>query len=758
MLLLRPRRRVGGDGKGKEEKKVATALTGWQLDNARIAAWIGEAYKTPNSTSAQGLLNIAADALQTLEKSFTDLKQSIPVEVKQTAERLQSVRISVFTRTPSPGGGGGGGKQAQAAGEAGQGDLEKQTTFDCAKESESASRLGDQDFNSLIGMAREKNQFVLSFMYPFVYPFLFPEGKGILLYGPPGTGKTVISKAAARQLQQFIGPNIPILFYALTGSQLKGAYVGQTEKNIEAAFDCAEEKAGNQGTSIIFLDEVEVLGGKRGASKDAGLNASVTSLLTAIDGVKQRTHIRVIAATNRPWDLDEAFLSRFPLKIFVDTPGDVARRQLIYSELAKFYTRGLPREVWELDKLVKQSTSKQETLQIKNAAAIELRNKAIKFVNEFFTRFNMPAPFEIVANDQTLVANVSKFTLDQLEQQKTVIDLIKHPGDYKKFGSNLVFIKDANSKERLVDQVVAWTGMSKAGETRLYSTFKTAQGREKLDKFLAQAGKQAQNDAKSDFGYSNRDLVNLIQQAIRNAGLRAFTEPLKIQNSKTGCWIQPVNCDKTENEPCTPCDLNQYQRFILRAQPLKLEDFERAFQYVTSSINGAQYVDYVYYMFYDEQAVKEKESLTVQPAPTVLPTAPANQFEKLAVSLTDFYTKPSSLFKYVNNLMNDILVRNRPAFSKELVSALSTKFSSSSEELKQFVQEGISALTSIKSLEALTSAFAKNASTPEGRAFYEQLGRPREEVREVKEGGNRPLKRAQVPRRSSRIHVRAQKR
>jgi hypothetical protein len=89
-------------------------------------------------------------------------------------------------------------------------------------------------FSDVAGMIKEKDILKSSLIYPLTYPNLYPKtAKGILLYGPPGTGKTFIVKAAVNELQK-TDPNIAVLFFAPSPGDLKGKYVGETEKKIEA--------------------------------------------------------------------------------------------------------------------------------------------------------------------------------------------------------------------------------------------------------------------------------------------------------------------------------------------------------------------------------------------------------------------------------------------------------------------------------------------------------------------------------------------
>jgi SpoVK/Ycf46/Vps4 family AAA+-type ATPase len=189
-------------------------------------------------------------------------------------------------------------------------------------------------FNDIAGLEDVKQAMETGYILPFKYPGLFPTVvRGILLYGPGGTGKSLMAKAASKELGKSIA------FYAPTPGELKGKYEGETEKNIAAVFDCAsraiESEFSQYTAAIIFLDEVDSIGGKRG--DDASMTRSVNALLQAMDGIKSNAKVSVLAATNLPSSLDSALLSRFTTTIFIDLPDPIAIEYIIRSELAKLY-------------------------------------------------------------------------------------------------------------------------------------------------------------------------------------------------------------------------------------------------------------------------------------------------------------------------------------------------------------------------------------------------------------------------------------
>ena len=199
-------------------------------------------------------------------------------------------------------------------------------------------------YDDVIGLESQKDQIEHSFVFPLLYPNLYPKvSKGILIYGPPGTGKTLIVKAAVNQLQSR-SSDVGVLYFTPSPGDLKGKYVGETEKKIEEWFMCASQKAcdqerdcnGKKFISIIFMDEIDSIARDR-SQDSSGLAAnSVNTLLQMMDGINSKENVAVIGATNYPWDLDSAILRRFDTQILIGLPEREDKKKLLDYEVNRY--------------------------------------------------------------------------------------------------------------------------------------------------------------------------------------------------------------------------------------------------------------------------------------------------------------------------------------------------------------------------------------------------------------------------------------
>lgn len=194
-------------------------------------------------------------------------------------------------------------------------------------------------FDDIAGLERAKESFREKVILPFEHPELYKKfgkkaGGGILLYGLPGTGKTMFAEAAANE--------VDALFLPIKCSDIKSKWYGESEQKVKEVF----VKARKSKKAIIFFDEFESIGSKRTDNSDNANNDLVPEILAEMQGVessKCESTIVVIAATNKPWMIDSAFLrpGRFDEKIYIPLPDEIAREKLFQLKLKDVPTMDL---------------------------------------------------------------------------------------------------------------------------------------------------------------------------------------------------------------------------------------------------------------------------------------------------------------------------------------------------------------------------------------------------------------------------------
>ncbi|KAJ1292366.1 hypothetical protein BS78_02G386200 [Paspalum vaginatum] len=169
-------------------------------------------------------------------------------------------------------------------------------------------------------------------MLPLQRPELFSKGqlmkpcKGILLFGPPGTGKTMLAKAVATEA----GAN----FINISMSSIASKWFGEGEKYVKAVFSLASKIS----PSVIFVDEVDgMLGRRENPGEHEAMRKMKNEFMVNWDGLrtKDRERVLVLAATNRPFDLDEAVVRRLPRRLMVNLPDAPNRKKILGVILAK---------------------------------------------------------------------------------------------------------------------------------------------------------------------------------------------------------------------------------------------------------------------------------------------------------------------------------------------------------------------------------------------------------------------------------------
>lgn len=183
-------------------------------------------------------------------------------------------------------------------------------------------------FADVGGLDDVKAQIARKIILPFQKPSVFQRfrkksGGGVLMYGPPGCGKTMLARATAGECgAAFINVEIP---------DVLDMYIGESEKRLAAIFAEAREKA----PTVLFFDEIEAIAARRRFGETSTGGALVSTFLAQMDGFSSvNDGVLILAATNVPWAIDQAFRrhGRFERFIFVPPP-DVAGRRAILARL-----------------------------------------------------------------------------------------------------------------------------------------------------------------------------------------------------------------------------------------------------------------------------------------------------------------------------------------------------------------------------------------------------------------------------------------
>lgn len=268
---------------------------------------------------------------------------------------------------------------------------------------EAGMKIPDVSYEDIGGMKDEVDMIREMVELPMRHPEVFERlgigaPKGVLLTGPPGTGKTLLAKAVASETESE--------FYSIAGPEIMSKFYGDSEKKIREIFEQAEKSS----PSIIFIDEIDSLAPKRGEGRDQQEKRIVAQLLTLMDGLKSRGQVVVIAATNRPDDIDEALRrpGRFDRELKILPPKESGRKEIL-----QIHSRGMP-----LDKDVDFSYLASKTIGFTGADLESLcKEAAMKALKPY-----MPSLKKYTVKVPTNILDTIKVKLNHFKQALQMVE------------------------------------------------------------------------------------------------------------------------------------------------------------------------------------------------------------------------------------------------------------------------------------------------------------------------------------------------
>ena len=243
--------------------------------------------------------------------------------------------------------------------------------------------------------------------------------KGLLLVGPPGTGKTMLAKAVAGEA------GVP--FFSMSGSEFVEMFVGMGASKVRDLFKQAKEKA----PCIVFIDEIDAIGGKRSNGNMGGHDEreqTLNQLLTEMDGFEGNSGVVILAATNRPETLDPALTrpGRFDRRVPVELPDLKGREEILKVHVKKIKVE--PNVDYTQIARMASGASGAELANVVNEAAL----RAVRQGRKAATQADLEESIE------TVIAGYQKKNAILTDREKMVVA-------YHEIGHALVAAKQSNS-------------------------------------------------------------------------------------------------------------------------------------------------------------------------------------------------------------------------------------------------------------------------------------------------------------------------
>lgn len=419
------------------------------------------------------------------------------------------------------------------------------------------------DFKDIAGMKPEKREIYLSFIYPTLFPGLFERSKGFIMWGMPGTGKTFLVKGLTKTLRDELGTNNINLFVA-TGAEMKGKYVGDTEKKIKKLFKTANDKAlatnDPSALSIIFLDEIDAIAVDRSKVYDPVAVTATNALLQQMDGVTEYEKVVVVGATNRIWSIDSGVARRFGFELFVDLPGKKAREQIICQGLNNRLSLCALKEIKNILGNSDTMDCCASLLAAENKVSVQTNPKLkqlVDFIQEFVDRTGMSR------NAPTTLANIPE--LKKVRSEKQWAQYLQARGHRLSSKALSVFGYNISDIKRVLDKTLNSIAFEKL----------TGKLQKKCSYIKVRGKSICSEDAKTlkltldDVTYKNTDLKTLQRTLKTNPSTSRWKEYVQMMQHLSQQTVSQI-CDEcpkiTTNDEGKP---SEFKELSAEPQPQK---------------------------------------------------------------------------------------------------------------------------------------------------------------------------------------------
>lgn len=403
--------------------------------------------------------------------------------------------------------------------------------------------------------------------------------KGILLVGPPGTGKTLLAKAVAGEA------NVP--FFSMSGSEFVEMFVGMGASKVRDLFKQAKEKA----PCIVFIDEIDAIGGKRNGGNLGGHDEreqTLNQLLTEMDGFEGNTGVIILAATNRPESLDPALCrpGRFDRRVPVELP-DLKGREAILKVHAKKIKTSPDIDYTQIARMA-SGASGAELANIVNEAAL----RAVRAGRKCATQADLEESIEVV------IAGYQKKNSLMTDKEKMVVA-------YHEIGHALVAAKQTQSAPVQKITIVPRTSGALGYTMQVEENNHYLLSREELENKIATytGGRVAEEVA---VGYITTGASNDIEQATKLA--RAMITRYGMSDKFGMVALESVTNQYLGGDTSLACSAETASEIDAQVVELVKKQYDKAKRIITE--NRAKLDELAQYL-YTNETITGEEFMTV---------------------------------------------------------------------------------------------------------------------------------------------------